>query len=264
MKHLNIKNQWVKTILKIASLLLILLSITSISLNIITRHNRELTVPDFTQMSIEDAKDLAKKSKLRIDVTDSVYIRSMARGFVSKQNPVPGTNVKKKRRILLTINSILPKYIDMPSVIGYSLRQAKTELIAKGLAVGKLIYVEDMATNNVLAQQIDGRDIAPGEEVESESPIDLVLGINPRDNATFIPNLIGYKYLMAKGKIHDNSLNISKAFFDETVTSYSDSLEAVVYRQQPSNRDSSSYRLGSPVTIYLTKDQSKIDGTNRN
>ena len=49
----------------------------------------------------------------------------------------------------------------MPSLTGFSLRQARTELASNGLNIGKLIYVNDMATDNVLAQQYMGEDIEP-------------------------------------------------------------------------------------------------------
>ena len=111
-----------------------------LSLQAVTRHNKELTVPDFSGMSLEEAGILAEAEGLRLDVTDSVYIRGMERGVISRQNPLPGSHVKKNRRILLVINSVLPRQSIVPSVTGYSLRQAKAELIANGLRVGRLIY----------------------------------------------------------------------------------------------------------------------------
>ncbi len=228
------------------------------SLRFITRHNRELAVPDFSGMKIEEAKLLAEELDLRLDVTDSVYIRGMERGVISRQNPTPGSFVKKNRRIMLVINSISPKMSQVPSVVGLSLRQAKTEIMANGLNVGKLIYVEDIATNNVLAQKVNGEDAIPGSKVISNSTIDLVLGLNPENNKTYVPNLIGYKYLLAKEFLQDYSLNLVNPKFDETVTSYSDSLEAVVYSQFPVGSDSVAFRMGSPVTLFLSKDISKI------
>jgi eukaryotic-like serine/threonine-protein kinase len=115
-----------------------------------------------------------------------------------------------------------------------------------------------MATNNVLAQKLNGEDIEPGVLIESETPIDLILGLNSYDNMTYVPNVIGYKYQMALDIIHDNSLNIYKTHFDETVFTYSDSLEAAVYNQYPASSDSIQVRMGTSMTLYLSKDQSKI------
>ncbi len=252
------KNSLTKNALLILGIIIVGYIIIVASLRFITRHNRDLEVPDFSGMKLEEAASVAEALDLRLDVTDSVYIRGMERGVISRQNPVPGSYVKKNRRILLVINSVSPKMSEVPSVVGLSLRQAKTELMANGLNVGKLIYVEDIATNNVLAQKMNGEDIVPGSKVISNSTIDLILGLNPNNDQTYVPNLIGYKYQLAKEFLQDYSLNLVNPRFDETVHSYSDSLEAVVYGQYPLGSDSVAYRMGSPVTLYLSKDVSKI------
>ena len=88
-------------------------------LKVITRHNREQDVPDFANMSMEEARRTADEASLRLEVTDSVYITRMAPGAVYKQNPVAGSKVKKNRRILLTINAKAPKTVKMPSLVGF-------------------------------------------------------------------------------------------------------------------------------------------------
>lgn len=226
-------------------------------LKVITRHNREQDVPDFANMSMEEARRTADKASLRLEVTDSVYITRMAPGAVYKQNPVAGSKVKKNRRILLTINAKAPKTVKMPSLVGFSLRQAQAELTASQLKVGKLIYVEDLATNNVLDQKYKGAPVAAGSPVPGESEIDLVLGMNPEDGQTYIPDLTATPYPLIKEKLTDNSVNLGKVVFDGTVHTYSDSLEAIVYKQSPVPADTT-VAMGSPVTVYLTKDKSLI------
>ena len=237
-----------KNILLIIGILVVGYVIINLFLRIITRHNQELTVPDMTGMNLAEASAVAAEADLRLEVTDSVYIRGMERGAIARQNPEPGGKVKKNRRILLVINSVIPRQSTMPSLTGFSLRQARTELASNGLNIGKLIYVNDMATDNVLAQQ----------RLNSGTAIDLVLGLNPADSATFIPYIIGYRYQMATELLHDNSLNIYRCEFDTTVTDYADSLEAYVYGQYPPASDSISVRRGTSVTLYLSKDVSRI------
>lgn len=247
-----------KNILLIIGILVVGYVIINLFLRIITRHNQELTVPDMTGMNLAEASAVAAEADLRLEVTDSVYIRGMERGAIARQNPEPGGKVKKNRRILLVINSVIPRQSTMPSLTGFSLRQARTELASNGLNIGKLIYVNDMATDNVLAQQYMGENIEPGTRLNSGTAIDLVLGLNPADSATFIPYIIGYRYQMATELLHDNSLNIYRCEFDTTVTDYADSLEAYVYGQYPPASDSISVRRGTSVTLYLSKDVSRI------
>lgn len=254
-----ISSPFAKNGLMILGILIVGYFAVSIFLKTITRHSHVYILPDFSGMTIQQAQEVAQKGHFRLEVSDSVYIRGMQRGVICRQNPHAGSKVKKNRRILLSINSVLPRQVTVPDVVNYSLRQAKTELIASGLQLGKLIYVEDIATNNVLSQQYKGKDIEPGTLLESDSKIDLVLGLNFASNdSTYVPNVIGYKYNIAKDIIFDNSLNINKMLFDETVSTYTDSLEAFVYGQYPAASDSTSVAMGSEVTLYLSLDETKI------
>lgn len=229
-----------------------------ILLNVLTQHNRELSVPDFSNMSLSEAEVSAQQAGVRIDVTDSVFVRKMRKGAVYRQNPAPGAKVKNGRRIMLTINAVNAKKVTMPDLVGYSMRQAKAELLSRGLVLGRLIYVQDIATNNVLRQLYDNHEIAPGVLVESESVIDLVVGLNSSDNVTYVPDVTGLKNLSARDAVQGNSLNIRTMKFDDTVKDYDDSLNAVVYRQEPSHLDSLPKRMGDSMVLYLTLDHTKV------
>ena len=253
----GVRSGWIVRNLLLAAVVFAALAVGAyVGLNVLTHHGQELEVPDLTNMKVGEARYTAEMEGLRIEVVDSVYIRRMGRGLVYSQNTKPGGRVKKGRKIRLTINSVMPKKVQMPNLVGYSMRQAKAELGSRGLVLGKLIYVNDMATNNVLRQLLRNREIAPGAPVESGTAIDLVVGLNPDNNETYVPNVVGLKYLRAVDVIHDNSLNIRKLNFDESVKTYSDSLDAVVLRQGPEG-SGTPILIGSEVTLYLSVDPAK-------
>ena len=250
------------TILKhlciIAVLALVLIFGAKIFLNLFTRHGRELVVPDFSNLTVLEAEHLARKSHLRVAVTDSVFLKRMKKGAVYRQSPLPGSHVKKDKRITLTINANIGKMVTMPDLVGLSMRQAKAELLSRGLVLGKLVYVQDMATNNVLKQIRGEEEIMPGTMIESETVIDLVVGLNGYDATTYVPDVKGLKRMSAVDAIHDSSLNIRELRFDESVVDYDDSLNAMVWRQTPEPSDSISVAMGSDVVLYLTLDEHKI------
>ena len=229
-----------------------------IFLEISTRHGQELIVPDLSNMSVAQAQEVAASREMVIDVKDSVFVKRMKKGAVYRQNPSPGSYVKSGRRIALTINAINSKKLTMPNLVGLSMRQAKAEILSRGLVLGKLIYVQDMATNNVLKQIHDNIEIEPGTMIESESVIDLVVGLNGIDAVTYVPDVVGLKQISAIDAIHDNSLNIKTLSFDRTVKDYDDSLNAMVWRQTPHASDSIQVNMDAEVTLYLTLDEHKI------
>lgn len=246
-------NWIVKNILWAIVLVVLLIVGAAFGLNRLTHHGKEIIVPDFTNMKVNEAVYEASLSQIRVQVIDSVYIRRMGRGAIYSQNPKPGARVKKGRRVLLTINSVTPKKVQMPNLVGYSMRQAKAELGSRGLVLGKLVYVSDMATNNVLRQLLGNREIEAGTMVDSGSEIDLVVGLSSMDNQTYVPDVTGMKFLRARDAVHDNSLNIKRLIFDKGVKTYADSLDAVVYRQVPA-ASRAPILLGSDVTLYLSND----------
>lgn len=251
-------NWIVKNLLLAVVIVAILIAGSGFLLKVVTMHNREIRVPDFSNMTVGEARTAALAHNVRIDVTDSVYIKRMARGTVFRQVPAAGERVKKGRRIALTINSVLPKRITMPNLVGYSMRQAKAELASRGLNLGRLIYVQDIATNNVLQQIYHNMEIKPGTPIESGEYIDLVVGLSNLDNRTYIPALYGSKYLSAIDAVHNNSLNIKSISFDNTVKTYNDTLNAMVYRQIPDTSSVSPQVMGSEMSLYFTLDESKI------
>lgn len=258
---MNIKgfifNKITANILAGALLVIVLISGTGLMLDKITRHNLEITVPDLTNMSVDEAEKVVSANKMKLEVIDSVYVRRMGKGLIYRQNPKAGSKVKEGRRILLTINAVNAKKVMMPNLIGYSMRQAKAEILSKGLQIGRLEYVTDIATNNVLKQMHEGTEITPGTMIESESKIDLVLGLNNDDCVTYAPVVTGMKFRNAVEAIHDNSLNVKAIIFDETVRDYSDSLNSVVYRQDPDYGETP-LLMGMDISLYLTTDITKV------
>ena len=251
--------RWILMNLAMAvALFAVLLVITQVSLKVITRHNQVIIVPDFTDLSVADAKIVAKRHHIRTEVTDSVYVKRMEKGHVFSQNPAPGSKVKKDRNIKLTINAHSTKMVKMPNLVGYSLRQAKAEILGSGLTMGRLMYREDLATNNVLDQFIAGRYVAPGTDVEAESPVDLLLGLSPDESDTYIPYLVGFTLPVAKENLFENSLNLGNVSYDETVQTYQDTLSAVVYQQNPTYSAGAPVRMGTTINLKLTTSQAKI------
>lgn len=255
----GILSNWIVRNLLIAlSVVVVLIVGAMIFLNRVTQHGKELSVPDFSNLSVSEAEYVASQAGMRVEVTDSVFVKRMKRGAVYRQNPVPGAKVKEGRRIVLTINAVNAKKVTMPNLVGLSLRQAKAELMSRGLVLNRLVYVQDMATNNVLRQLKGNREIEPGTMIDSESAIDLVLGLNDMDNKAFVPDVTGLKNMSAVEAMFDHSLNIKDLKFDDTVKDYDDSLNAMVYRQVPEPSDSVSVAMGEEVMLYLTIDAAKI------
>lgn len=229
-----------------------------LGLNIYTRHGQAITVPDFTGLNIDETRALAKKSKLRFNVIDSVYTSKVPKGCVAEQNPKSGFKVKKGRNIALTINAYRPEMVAMPNLIDLPLRQAIALIESSGLTLGTLRYKPDLSINVVLNQLYNAKEISENDSIQKGSAIDLVLGKGLSNQRTSVPNLIGMNLKSATDKIFSASLNLGTYIFDNTIRSKEDSINSFVYKQNPEYREDASLQLGSSIYLWLTIDSLKL------
>ena len=252
------KMNWViKNLLCGLVFILAIVLIVEVFLHATTQHSISVTVPDMVGMQLSDAEALAEKGRLELYVTDSVFVSSFAKGSVYAQNPKAGSTVKRGRKIYLTVNAKKEKQAEVPSLVGLSLRQAKVELTTKSLKLGQLSYVDDMATNLVVAQLFKGEEVEPGTSVDVGTVIDLRLGWNRTDGYVTMPDFSRMQYRRAVSYVQDNSFNLGKIIFDNSVKTAEDTLAAMVYRQTPL-AGAENIILGSKVTLYLTVDESRL------
>lgn len=61
--------------------------VVTIMLSLVTQHNKEIVVPDFTNMTCQEAKYNAERVGLKVTVADSVFVRRMKKGAVFTQFP---------------------------------------------------------------------------------------------------------------------------------------------------------------------------------
>lgn len=259
-----VQNPYAKTLLIAFGISIVLLIVLMIFLNIFTRHGQSFPIPDFRGQSVNSLTQLAEDSNLKIEISDSVYIINRRPGSVIDQNPEPGTHVKKNRRVFITINALNPIKVEVPNIVGYTLRQAKAILEQDGLEVGYLSFKPDLGINNVLDQRYQGKSITAGTLIPKGSKVDLVLGMGMHGERTGLPLLIGLKLNDAKNRIIEASLNIGRIKFDETIIDFKDSLDARIYSQYPAYSEPNTINFGAKVDIWLTLNQSRIPKIERN
>ena len=232
--------------------------LSSIAMMIITRHGTHRTVPNFTGAKLSVVEQEAGRNGLEIIINDSLFVPAYEGGIVLDQLPKAGAEVKAGRKVYVTINSFREKMVKVPYVAGRSLRQAKNMLEVAGLGIEKLIYENDIATNYVLAEIVDGKEMSNQSDVELEmgSGVVLKVGVEPDKNSTIVPKAIGQSLLSAKSRLWEQGLNVGKVVFDEDIDLLNQK-NARVYRQSLGHNTSA--QLGASVSLWLTLDTEKID-----
>jgi beta-lactam-binding protein with PASTA domain len=227
-------------------------------MNVYTRHGQARSVPDFLGLTLAETEALAKKSKLRYQIIDSVYTTFVPRGCIAEQNPKPGFKVKKWRNIVLTINAFHPEMVAMPDLVDLSIRQAIALIESSGLEMGQLRYKPDLSIDVVLEQLYNGKQVTANDSLQKGSEIDLVLGKGLSNQRTSVPDLIGMNLEPAKNKILVSSLNLGTYIYDNTINNNKDSVDAFVYKQNPAYKEDARLQLGSDIYLWLTVDSAKL------
>jgi beta-lactam-binding protein with PASTA domain len=253
LSKLFLKNLGYAIIIVVAGVMLLL-----IWMNFYTRHGQARAVPNFVGLTMEQTIRLAKKSRLRYQIIDSIYTSVVPRGCIAEQNPKPGFKVKKWRNVVLTINAFHPEMVAMPDLIDLPLRQARALVESSGLEIGLLKYRPDFTVNVVIDQQYNGKNIHKGDSIQKGSVIDLILSKGLSNQKTFIPYLIGMKLDPAKNKILGSSLNLGTFVYDNTIKTGNDTLNAYVYKQLPEFKSDATLQLGSSLYLWLTVDSAKL------
>lgn len=142
-----------------------------------TNHGQEITVPNLSKMTLEEAEDKLDELDLDYELLDTVdYNAAFPKLSIVQQDPKAGTKVKKNRVIYVKINAQAYSKVRLPDLIQKTYRQAVPTLNALGLEVGDTTYIPNIAKDMVLEMKYNGHTIKPGQQVLKMSKISLVLG----------------------------------------------------------------------------------------
>lgn len=225
-----------------------------------TLHGETITVPALEGLTINEVEEILTEKKLRYSVLDSIYIEDAIGGTVLEQNPVIDDLVKKDRTIYITISKIVPPRISMPSIANeMSARLGIAKLESYGLKV-KLKYKPANCVNCVMKQELNGKIVAPNEKIKKGSIITLTIGMGTSNEKVMAPYLIGLTKEEAENQIMGASLNIGFMDYEGcNCKTKEDTLNAKVYRQNPTRSEDIAINIGGEVDLYFTCDSSQIN-----
>jgi len=152
-----------------------------------TRHGSEFELPDIIGYEKEDAEELLNMVDLGLEVTSEEYHPDKQSGTVLSQYPKAGTMVKSGR-IIKVVTSIGQKFVQVPQLAGFSVRQAKLNIEAANLVLGDVAWTfSDSLPERVVVFSYP----ATGTEIPLGSPVNLMVNRGRLSGIVFMPNLIG-------------------------------------------------------------------------
>ena len=198
------------------------------ALKVITNHGDVREVPSVKGLTFEAAQAQLANIDLEAAILDSsIHFARLAKGQVLKQYPDANMTVKLGRVVMLTINKHRAEKVFMPKVIERTLRRASMDIQSKGLVIGDIRLVPDMASGVVLGAEHKGKPIAAGDPIRKGSTINLVAGQRQGAATLAVPNLMRLSQGEAMALIRLSGLSIGNVSIDSSMGS------PRVIRQEP-------------------------------
>jgi beta-lactam-binding protein with PASTA domain len=253
------KPLWQNILIGIGGLFFLLI-VFFLSLGWITGFGKTAKVSSVVGQSYIAAQQQLEKEGFEVVILDSVYVDSVAKLAVIRQTPEADEVVKAGRTIYLTINRMVPPQVEMPSLVGFSLKSAELYLQSLQLKLGAVTYKPDFARNAVLDQLFNGVPISQGAKIPLGSSISLVIGSGLGGEESEMPNLVGLTYTEAINQLSLLSINLGSILSLETIK---DSASSFIYRQTPAHLSNkldsltgmplpNKIRQGQLVDLYLS------------
>lgn len=167
----------IKTIgIQLAIIALLLLALFY-GLKIYTGHGEDISVPDISGLTVEQATSKLDDLDLNIEVIDTTDFNSKIPPLsVNWQDPKGNEKIKKGRTIYVKINAKNFAYVRLPKLESRSLSYARSNLKMFNIEVGNVVYEPDYGKDVVLRVEQNGRILREGDKIQKNSKVNLVLG----------------------------------------------------------------------------------------
>ncbi|MBI5323926.1 MAG: PASTA domain-containing protein [Ignavibacteriae bacterium] len=196
-----------------AGLIIIFWLVDSVIMPLIVHNTETVQVPNVVGKSFSDAETIINSKSLKIIKSGEQYSENVIPNTVINQIPKSGTEVKVGRTIYLIISKGR-ETLEVPYLIGKSLREARVNLIQSGLALGNVVYIasDSIGFDTVLSQSV-GND----RKIPAGSNINLIVS-KGSENFVKVPNLIGLSVSEAQSILTESGLIVGNIFTGKSET----------------------------------------------
>ncbi len=244
----KVRKKSLKNLALIAVLLIIfVLFVDKLAMPLYVSSVKTVTMPDLIGKKFDYAKKILDSLNLKLESFIERHDARFPAGYVIIQSPRPGMKVKEGRRVYLTISSGEQK-IEVPSLIGKSVREAKLILEKQGLRLGDVQYdfSDEIPEGAIFSQSIPEKTM-----VSAGTRISVVVSLGNAEGKTQVPNLTGIPLSKVEQILNEAGLRLGKVIYEPSA----DVLPNTVIEQFP--RPGFYVQKGSSVDIFVAKEISE-------
>ncbi|MEG1566508.1 MAG: Stk1 family PASTA domain-containing Ser/Thr kinase [Anaerovoracaceae bacterium] len=202
----------------------------------------DITVPDLTNMTYEEAEAELTKLELKIEMGDEAYSADVKEGKITSQTPTAESKVKKGKTVVVNISKG-QKDGTVPSVIGKDYEGIEEYLNGFGFQLGVVKYeTSELPEDTIIEQTPTG-----GDQAEAGSKIDIIVSDGKGKDEGVVPSLTGLTVDEAKQAIRDAGYTVGEISYDYS-TVYGKNY--VMWQQYGAN---TSLKKDTPISIKISQ-----------
>ncbi len=165
----------------------------------------DVEVPNVVNTEVTEATEILEEAGLQVNILSELYSVDVPKDHVISQNPEGGEKVKKNRIVTLEVSQG-PEIVEIPDVVGLSLRDAQSALERLGFEIdGEVNYVFD---NNVGKDKVIQQFPKAKTEEEQGTEVSLVVSKGSQPTYISMPDLRGMTLDEAKKKLAEVQLKM--------------------------------------------------------
>ena len=175
---------------------------------VVSRGQRETTVPDLTDMTRGEARQALEEANLRLGTVSRAPSEEVEEGLVISQNPPPEADVPVRSNVDITVSSG-PELVTVPSVEG----ETEADAIAAIQAAGLQVQINRAPDPDVEEGVVISQEPAAGVQLEAGDFVTILVSEGPEEFT--LPDVTGQGADEAEAQLEGLGLSVDQE--DETL-----------------------------------------------
>ena len=178
----------------------------------IALHGHEVTIPNFSGMTVSEASDAALKAGLDLNIENKFYSTTVPAGRMLSQAPAAGSSVRHGWQVRVT-ESLGPQQVTIPDVSGQPEREASINIRRDSLDLGTLAHIDAPGDPDMVLAQ------TPPPNAGVDQPrVSLLLSstASGASSSIVMPSFLGMSYAAASHSA--SALGLRVASISDTPT----------------------------------------------
>lgn len=212
-----------KTIIGIGIAIIVIAAIVILgTLNGWFGDKKEVEVPKFIGCTYEEAVSMAEEAGLTIERGEDVFSNDQEEGYVTAQNPEPGTMVVAGKKVVINVSKGQREGV-IPTLLGKTAEEAQKELEELGFVLGTVTQVTSPETEGTIVRQ----SVEPGTKADQGAVVNIEVSDGRGVEQAIVPNLINATPDEARDMLAALKLEVGEVTYEER----SDIPENVIFWQ---------------------------------